>query len=104
MIKLFLNFGVSEIFLLTQFLNSCRKFCLWALMIEINVSVVICQLPIRHIGGCSSHPPTGNPGSAVASVSSFGKGAIEVQRKEFRTFRTNGLSDQHGLTSYENST
>ena len=43
---LLLNFSMSRIFLEIQLLNRCRKFCLWALMIAINVSVVICQLPI----------------------------------------------------------
>ena len=44
---LFFNFGISEIFLVIQSLNPFEKFCLWALMIAINVSVAICQLSIR---------------------------------------------------------
>ena len=38
---------MSHILLLIQSLNPFLKFCLWALIIEINVSVAICQLPIR---------------------------------------------------------
>ena len=45
-INLFFNFGMSEVFLVIQSLNPFEKFCLWDLMIAINVSVAICQLPI----------------------------------------------------------
>ena len=38
---------MSHIFLVIQSLNPFEKFCLWALMIAINVSVAIWQLPIR---------------------------------------------------------
>ena len=34
---------MSQIFLVIQSLNPFEKFCLWALMIAINVSVAICQ-------------------------------------------------------------
>ena len=34
---------MSQIFLLTQSLNPFVEFCLWALMIEINVSFAVCQ-------------------------------------------------------------
>ena len=44
---LFFNFDRSQIFLVKQFLHPFEKYCLWALMIAINVSVAICQLPIR---------------------------------------------------------
>ena len=30
------------------YLNPFAKFCLWALMIAVDVSVAICQLPNRH--------------------------------------------------------
>ena len=38
------NFSVSQIFLVLQSLIPCGKFCLWTLMIAINMSVAICQL------------------------------------------------------------
>ena len=37
---------MSHIFLLIKSLNPFVKFCLWFLIIVINVSVAICQLPI----------------------------------------------------------
>ena len=47
MLVYFLNFGISHIFLKIQSLTPFEKFCLWALIIAINVSVAICQLAIR---------------------------------------------------------
>ena len=46
---LFLIFGVTHIFRVRQSLNSCEKFCPWDLMITINVSVSIGQLPTRNL-------------------------------------------------------
>ena len=40
-----LNFSMSNVILVMQSLNHCEKFCLWALIIVINMSVAICQLP-----------------------------------------------------------
>ena len=40
---------MSQIFLLIQSLNPYGKVCLWALMIAIDVSAAICQLPIRKL-------------------------------------------------------
>ena len=37
---------MSQIFLAIQPLHPLENFCHWALMIAINVSVAICQLPI----------------------------------------------------------
>ena len=41
------NFGMSQIFLVKQSLHPFEKFCIWALISAINVSVAACQLPIR---------------------------------------------------------
>ena len=40
---LFFNFGMSQIFLVIQSSTPYEKFCLWALMIAIDVSITICQ-------------------------------------------------------------
>ena len=36
-----------QIFLVLQSLHPFEKFCLWASMSAVNVSVAICQLPVR---------------------------------------------------------
>ena len=43
----FFDFGMSQMLPVKQSLHPFKKFCLRVLMIAINVSVAICQLPIR---------------------------------------------------------
>ena len=77
---------MSEIFLVTESLHLFEKFCICALMIAINVSVAICQLPIRQF--CSF-------GKRSIYVFYFFSGPGIKQKCEFTAKMLNG----HGTDS-----
>ena len=57
-IYVFCNFGISHVFLVIHSLTPYGTFCLLALMIAINVSVAMCQLPVHQF---SSFGKMSNP-------------------------------------------
>ena len=64
-IYLFVNVGISQVSLLIQCLHQFKKFCLWTLMITINVSVAICQLPIRQFRSIGKRSVTLGPAAGT---------------------------------------